>query len=327
MSEEKNIETIKEVRAKEESGLLEMPGVVGVGTGYKEKDGQETGQLCMCIYVEKKKPKEELAEDEVITARFSHQGIDEVHTDIIETGKLVAQSFTDRYRPAPSGVSIGHFNISAGTFGAVATDNATGRQVILSNNHVLADSNNAIDGDAILQQGNYDGGTLDNDTIAKLLRWQTIDFSGGLNLIDAAIAEPINDADILLTCIDNRIVPQEQQAIGLLFAGSNRVTIFNPIDAVLSELNISLPKTGIATLRMEVHKCGRTTEYTTGKIRDLDATVTVNYGDAGVATFTNQILTGDMSDGGDSGSVLYAKPQDQDKGPDKDKPGSGKGKK
>ena len=32
----------------------------------------------------------------------------------------------------------------------------------------------------------------------------------------------------------------ENRAVGLLFAGSDLATIFNPIDTVLSELNVTL---------------------------------------------------------------------------------------
>ena len=57
---------------------------------------------------------------------------------------------------APGG-SVGHFEITAGTIGAIARDKKTGRDVILSNNHVLANENAAKIGDAILQAGVIDG--------------------------------------------------------------------------------------------------------------------------------------------------------------------------
>src|SRR4030067_2386517 len=78
--------------------------------------------------------------------------INGVRTDIIQVGEIRAlQSRTDRWRPAPGGVSIGHFRITAGTFGCVVRDRASGSRLILSNNHVLANSNDASPGDAILQ--------------------------------------------------------------------------------------------------------------------------------------------------------------------------------
>jgi hypothetical protein len=59
-----------------------------------------------------------------------------------------------------------------------------------------------------------------------------------------------------------------------------------------------------ATLEMGVCKSGRTTAFTTGTIRVLEATMTVNYGLDRVATFEGQIVSTAMSQGGDSGSLL-----------------------
>ena len=55
---------------------------------------------------------------------------------------------------------------------------------------------------------------------------------------------------------------------------------------------------------MEVKKSGRTTGLTTGTVQLLDASVQVGYGGGRTALFTNQILTTNMSKGGDSGSLL-----------------------
>ncbi len=51
--------------------------------------------------------------------------------------------------------------------------------MILSNNHVLANSNAARLGDAILQPGVYDGGKFPQDHIADLLEFVTLNFEGG----------------------------------------------------------------------------------------------------------------------------------------------------
>jgi hypothetical protein len=70
----------------------------------------------------------------------------------------------------PPGVSIGHYQVTAGTFGALVTDRATGERFILSNNHVLANSNDSQLGDAILQPGAIDGGLNPGDVVAHLHR-------------------------------------------------------------------------------------------------------------------------------------------------------------
>ena len=89
-------------------------------------------------------------------------------------------------RPVPIGVSTGHPNITAGTIGARVTDSSN--VFALSNNHVYADSNNALIGDAVIQPGTYDGGESPADDIGTLYAFVPIDFNGGNNVIDAAIA-------------------------------------------------------------------------------------------------------------------------------------------
>src|SRR5258705_809152 len=92
------------------------------------------------------------------------------------TGMLMAFSDpTQRQRPAPMGFSVGHPAITAGTIGARVRD-ALGRVYVLSNNHVLANSNGAVIGDPAYQPGPFDGGTA-ADQIATLSDFQTITFS------------------------------------------------------------------------------------------------------------------------------------------------------
>ena len=61
-----------------------------------------------------------------------------------------------------------------------------------------------------------------------------------------------------------------------------------------------------AALDMEVQKSGRTTEYTTGRIIQVDVTSRVSYGPNKVATFVDQLMAGAMSQGGDSGSAVLS---------------------
>ena len=235
--------------------------------------------------------------------------VEGIPTDVIEVGVLRAlQAPTDRWRPAPGGVSIGHYRITAGTLGVVVRERTTGDRLILSNNHVLANSNDALPGDAILQPGPADGGQLDTDLIARLERFVPIQFNsspgscsvaksvaraanalaeligsqhrlttfqqdpGAANLVDAALARPDRDADVL----------DEIYQIG-------RVT-----------------GTEEPALSMSVRKSGRTTNYTAGQIIVLDASVSINYGTLKMARFDEQIVTSAMSQGGDSGSLVVA---------------------
>jgi len=247
-----------------ESALLSRANVVGVGIGEKIKDGMPQGRLCVKVYVEKKIAKAQLPKKDLIPRELLP-----VETDVEEVGKIVAQGNSGRYRPAPGGVSLGHYRITAGTLGCLVKDKNSGKFFILSNNHVLANSNNAKKGDPILQPGPYDGGKKPKDTIGYLENWVEIEFGKEANSVDAALAEPKN------------------------------------INLVKSEIMlIGLPR-GVAKakLGMPIQKSGRTTGYTTGKIKDISATVKVNY-DNQVALFRNQIIATSMSQGGDSGSLV-----------------------
>src|SRR2546422_1198252 len=149
--------------------------VIGVGIGRKVVAGEETEDPAVIVFVERKLPEPQLRKKDIVP-----KTLDEVKTDVIETGRLKAQAAmaggrprTDRWRPAPGGVSVGHVRITAGTLGAVVR--AGGRRVVLSNNHVLAASNNARIGDLILQPGPADSGTRE-DAIATLERFVEIRF-------------------------------------------------------------------------------------------------------------------------------------------------------
>jgi hypothetical protein len=72
------------------------------------------------------------------------------------------------------GVSIAHYMVGAGTFGAVVRDVDTNEKLILSNNHVLANNNGARIGDPILQPGSLDGGISPSDVVAYLERYQQL---------------------------------------------------------------------------------------------------------------------------------------------------------
>ena len=91
-------------------------------------------------------------------------------------------------RPLVIGCSIGHFKITAGTLGCFVKSRTSQKTMILSNNHVLANENKARAGDAILQPGNFDGGTA-QDAIAKLSRFIKLKKTA-VNFVDCAIAEP-----------------------------------------------------------------------------------------------------------------------------------------
>ena len=58
------------------------------------------------------------------------------------------------------------------------------------------------------------------------------------------------------------------------------------------------------TVGTVVQKTGRTTNYTTGRITAVNATIDVGFGGGRVARFKEQIVTTNISAGGDSGSLV-----------------------
>lgn len=262
---------VLKVQEKEQEKILEHSNVAAVGIGEKITDGKFTGDPSLTIFVESKIDKELLPTSEVLP-----RSIGGVKTDVVESGQIFAQSnltLRKKIRPAEGGYSVGHYKITAGTIGACVRDarpqvGIPQRYYILSNNHILANSNNAHIGDPIYQPGPYDGGNK-KCTIARLARFVPIHFNGKCNYVDAALAE----GD---------------------FCDLDREIYWNGYVE-----NVVQPKVG-----MMVKKTGRTTGNTKGRIMAVNATVNVNFGGGKIAKFCRQFVTGDMSAGGDSGSLV-----------------------
>jgi hypothetical protein len=207
-------------------------------------------------------------------------------------------------RPIPMGVSGG--NIKArkrvsrtrieccgGTLGSLVVDNK-GVDFILSNNHVLARTNNALGGDGIVQPGLEDTTPtlckqIAGDTVAKTSKRVTLSFGNkSKNLFDAAIA---------------KIVSGEVDTDGdILNIGPISATIDDP-----------------PALDQAVKKQGRTTCLTTGTVTALNVKMGILYprecngGKGGIANFVKQTLvTADPTTifvlPGDSGSLVVTNP-------------------
>jgi hypothetical protein len=282
---------------------LEKANVVGLGVGLKEEAGEVTDELSLCVFVSRKLPADVLSPDDLVqetktppkkvTEAIEGATGKRIRTDVVEVGHIFAwgdvpdvggQTLAVRRRPADGGFSVGHKDITAGTIATAVYDRLRGgygippRYYILSNNHVLANTNAGSLGDAVLQPGPYDGGKEPDDIIGRLWRFVPIDLEPPTpraqhrNYVDAAIAL-VSFADC------NR----EIYWIGYPKGWRTR-----------AQVPIGLP----------VQKCGRTTNYTTGRVTHTHVTVDVNYGGGRVARFMDQFLTTAMSAGGDSGSLV-----------------------
>jgi hypothetical protein len=219
---------------------------------------------------------------------------------------LVPQGQTAQTGAIELGTSGGNINASSvsgntisccgGTLGSLVVRNGT--NYILSNNHVLANSDAGTIGDAILQPGLIDNPapntckSTGTATVANLSQFFTLE-GNPPNPVDAAIAQIVSgnvdtSGNILLlgaTADANGVpvagAPQagsgEPAAIGLAVAKSGRTSglTCSTVDSISDAFSVDYSKT-----------CGGSTSFT------------VNY--------TNQIsvIGGDFSSEGDSGSLI-----------------------
>jgi hypothetical protein len=272
---------------------------VATGIGYKVTGGEQTPTLSIiCSVIEKIALPGLSSRDRVPETVYG------VPTDVIQTGRIRAlQSHTDRHRPAPGGVSIGHRDITAGTLGCLVRKN--GQIFILSNNHVLANSNDANPGDAILQPGPHDGGRYPDDHIAELTEFVPISFIGSPSNCPAArgTAAFLNRVARMLGS-DARLLAISQQAgENLVDAAIARPLNDEDVSGEILEIG-SIQGTVNAELGMAIKKSGRTTGFTRGEVQQVDVTVNVQYGAGRIALFGDQVMAGPMSQGGDSGSAV-----------------------
>jgi len=142
---------------------------------------------------------------------------------------------------------------------------------------VVANENDNSIGTLICQPGTLDGGVFPDDEIGELGKVVKLKF--GTNLVDAAVADLYEGIEF------------DSVSIGKLGDLAGQASVFD------------LPS------KATVHKVGRTTGQTSGRITAFDIdNVRVQY-DMGVLRFDNQIEiegagTKAFSDSGDSGSLI-----------------------
>src|SRR5215217_5141169 len=179
------------------------------------------------------------------------------------------------------GISGGNVNdhssafCCSGTLGSLITDGST--QYILSNNHVLARSDQAVAGEDVSQPGLIDNSCRVATVVA--------DFTTAVPLsqnVDAAIAA---------------LVPGTMDSTGFIE-------------------DIGVPSNSIvnASVGLAVAKSGRTTGFTTGTVSSINTSVSVQYqkgcnsGKKFTVSYTRQVVinSSTFSAGGDSGSLIVS---------------------
>jgi hypothetical protein len=165
----------------------------------------------------------------------------------------------------------------SGTLGSLVKDNS-GVQYILSNNHVLADTDQAAPGQNISQPGLVDNDCRPATTVAHF----TVAPHLGTN-VDAALAKLV---------------------AGTMNSGGSILGVGVPNPAPVS-----------AKINMGVAKSGRTTGLTCGSVQSVNTSVKVQYqkgcnqGLKFTISYTNQVVVASstFSAGGDSGSLIVSK--------------------
>lgn len=267
--------SVKETASKWSMGS----GIQGFGIGRKMTSDKELKDKVLKVYVEKKLPLNKCKAPVPKTVKIASLS-KSIPTDVEEIGKVEAEPNTTKERPAIPGFGLGHTDISVGTLGCLVrkTSGPSGLY-ILSNSHVLADEGLAAKGDKIIQPGDHDGGIPSADVIAVLDDFVPFIFTDTEfpNRVDAAIAKV-------------KLAKQVTSAIR----------------------KIGVPQ-GIARARIgtQVQKTGRTTDYTIGRVRDVNYRFALDYmkpgenrSDTFRVGFTDQVLCTRYTAGGDSGSAV-----------------------
>ncbi|WP_274009834.1 trypsin-like serine protease [Vibrio parahaemolyticus] len=253
--------------------------VVGVSIGPKIKDGVEnSNNVCVRFYVKCKKEPEDVIN--LIPSRIFLPNGTFIDTDVFEIGELDSNyaSLRAKHRPIFPGLSIGHPHVTAGTLGTIVRRNGSSKKYILSNNHILFDDGAGSIGDAIIQPGTIDGGSI-NDIVAIAKYRAEFCFDGTPCKVDAALAEVSDEVKTL----------NKMKQLGL--------------DLEINKFSY------VINSSQDIKKVGRTSGFTTGKVIDLNLTVKIQHKEEGGSErknviFSDQVLCTKYADAGDSGSII-----------------------
>jgi S1-C subfamily serine protease len=264
-----NYDEIKRIKAEHEKSLFSYKGVLALGIGYKKVGGKATDKLSILVYLNGKKPLNQLEADQILPQKIGVAPIDVIDArplteDILRVNDGdVLKDDQSRYRPLVGGIQLYlKENVSGwvGTLGAFvkSADAADSNLYILSNRHVLEKV-----GLKSFQPDSREGNEVASTTVAET-------YSNA----DAAIARMNDPADAKINTI---------QDIGV-------VDKIKPLS--------------VNDLGKRVMKRGRTTCLTEGTLESIDTTVHVGgitYSDVATVRADQGKL---FSNSGDSGSPV-----------------------
>lgn len=312
--------------------------VVGVGYGKKTVGGKLTDEDAIIFTVLKKKPLDEIPEDEVLPSQIDIEG-ESLSTDV-EEGQYEFASITNaewcpsgfyswdsnppvnrsKFRPLQGGISVTNYTELGnyvGTLGFLAVDTDTNSLVGVSNNHVLVKnaflaSERKIDGTHTSISNNFvtqpnDGSNRGlQNSIGLVKRYVPLSGTPNYNTVDGALTT-INESDISYTT-SYKQYGMTNWTQPLSFASTEE------IDSLLTNRN-------------NLFSSGRTTgpkgEGNTKLFTDsISNTITIKYNNQGteeIIYFSDCIIFGASAStttngywcyyplyGGDSGSALVA---------------------
>ena len=272
-----------------EEQLFQLANVIGVATGFRMREGKQTNEVVVQVFVERKLPKNSLTPSHVVPDRVPGLEGAAVRTDVIESPIPSAHQDTTRYRPVQAGSSIGpEATVSAGTLGGWACDNTDDTTVLLSNNHVISNLDTLPALRRIVQPARLDGGVLPTDVIGSLKRHVAVN----------TIANPPAPGAVIPTSVVDA-------AIGSIDADVD-------IDHDVISIGPAIYELRAPALNMNVQKRGRTTLLTNnGRITSVGMTFQCSYRNrtrisqiqnAFRITSTNGAV---FDSPGDSGSLIF----------------------
>ncbi len=252
--------------------MRRYPDIVSVDLGIKSREGKLVEELAWRIFVQNKRPSSELKPDELIPKEYAGLPTD-VHQ--FEMGHLEELPDVETYRPLWGGIQIKNAFSNGGTLGCFVTLNTNNKVHLLSNHHVLGNTNGMIvgqptdpNGECCCCTGNY---------IAKVVTGYEPGMVGILTTdVDASIAILMGQTagDPITTRYANNII-----GIGPVFGST------------------------AAAIGDVVRKRGRTTGLTRGTVTSITSAPII-----GGQNYSQQLdithIVEDWSQPGDSGSAV-----------------------
>ncbi|APX04092.1 DNA/RNA non-specific endonuclease [Arthrobacter sp. QXT-31] len=178
-AEEETRKSLRQFIRTRGAEYLKDPNISSIGVGYKMSEGSPTGELALQFTVDRKAAPDELEAlgTVPIPGEIIIDGV-AVPTDVIERSyrpgfRIVAEAEPPaakvRVDPVLPGVSVAHYQGTAGTIGCIVYDKTDGEPLVLSNWHVLHGTCGAL-GDVVVQPGPYDDNRVDRNRLGVLKR-------------------------------------------------------------------------------------------------------------------------------------------------------------